>query len=88
MKYFIGLCLIFLITPVFGINEYPYLKTGFIANGETENSVKCFTDVVGGVGHMSPTTYTISEDGKIYIADDLNKRIAVYDLNTNYQYRL
>ena len=66
-------------------NEYPAIQVVFIPSGKAEQEVKCFLDVKeGGVGHESPTTYTIGYDGKIYVGDDLKARIAVYDLEGNY----
>ena len=65
-------------------NEYPAVQVAFIPSGEAEQEVKCFVDVKGAIGHISPTTYAIGKDEKIYIGDDLKKRIAVYDLEGNY----
>lgn len=67
----------------FCINDYPYVKIFFISSGENENQLQCHMYEPPG-GHGTPTTYAIGNDNKIYIADDLKKRIAIYDIDGNY----
>ena len=91
----IKILIVFFIFPLFileaqvlqypAMNEYPAVQAAFIPSGAAEQEVECFMDVKpGGIGHESPTAWAMSPDGKIYIADDRKRRIAVYDLDGNY----
>jgi hypothetical protein len=79
------LCLlIFNFFPIYGISNYQFVKVGMIPSGDDKSMVKCFVDVKGAVGHMSPTTCSIDSSGKIFIGDDRKKRIAIYNLDFSY----
>jgi len=67
------------------INEYEILELGTIPIGNQTGMLGYdATKILPGYGPIRPTTYSISEDNYIYICDNLNQRINVYDLELNF----